>query len=466
MLDELNYVGESQDYGDVGRPHRGPQPKPGDWYCPSCGDLQFSRNIACRKCGTPNSDSGYGFASAKHAPGDAGQKPMRAGDWMCPACNDHNYARNAACRKCGEPCPAGCGHQQLPGDWTCPQCGDYQFAKNQACRRCQTPNPNPNTDPQQQGLAHTRPSDSRLEGAGTLRGPELQQRPGDWYCPSCGEHQFASRSACRRCFTPCPTPSAHTGPVQKPGDWYCPSCNDLQFARNTHCKTCGTANPSPTSPAGTSFQMRPGDWLCPICGDLQFATRSQCRKCGTGPDGMQGDLSEEGYSNGSSGFHKPTKPGDWICPACGDLQFASRSTCRKCGAAPGMQPQPMATMQGYAHSFSGGKGGKQMRPGDWSCPSCGDHNFAKNTLCRRCGTPSPDPPHWGSDVAMRMMADSQKGKAGAKGSKDHTGAPERPTSWKCPNCNELVFARNSECKSCGTPRPENAESGCVRSAPY
>ena len=29
--------------------------------------------------------------------------------------------------------------------------------------------------------------------------------------------------------------------------------------------------------------------------------------------------------------------------------------------------------------------GLQMRPGDWICTACGDHVFAKNTSCRKCG---------------------------------------------------------------------------------
>jgi len=26
-----------------------------------------------------------------------------------------------------------------------------------------------------------------------------------------------------------------------------------------------------------------------------------------------------------------------------------------------------------------------MMPGDWKCPGCGNHNFARNTSCRQCG---------------------------------------------------------------------------------
>jgi len=29
-------------------------------------------------------------------------------------------------------------------------------------------------------------------------------------------------------------------------------------------------------------------------------------------------------------------------------------------------------------------------PGDWTCPNCGDHNFAKNKQCRNCGFPRPE----------------------------------------------------------------------------
>ena len=28
-----------------------------------------------------------------------------------------------------------------------------------------------------------------------------------------------------------------------------------------------------------------------------------------------------------------------------------------------------------------------MRPGDWSCPDCNQHNFARNTECYKCGAP-------------------------------------------------------------------------------
>lgn len=36
-----------------GRTSDQPWRRPGDWACPSCDDLQFAKNAACRTCGTP-----------------------------------------------------------------------------------------------------------------------------------------------------------------------------------------------------------------------------------------------------------------------------------------------------------------------------------------------------------------------------------------------------------------------------
>ncbi len=37
-------------------------------------------------------------------------------------------------------------------------------------------------------------------------------------------------------------------------------------------------------------ELRPGDWLCPSCNDVQFARRSSCRRCNTSkPAGVDDD---------------------------------------------------------------------------------------------------------------------------------------------------------------------------------
>merc|ERR1719199_693772 len=82
-------------------------------------------------------------------------------------------------------------------------------------------------------------------------------------------------------------------PNGKPGDWLCPSCGDHQFARNMQCRKCGEANPDKPEAAALPEGGKPGDWMCPQCGDHQFARNMQCRKCGapnpsTGKGGSKG----------------------------------------------------------------------------------------------------------------------------------------------------------------------------------
>lgn len=86
------------------------------------------------------------------------------------------------------------------------------------------------------------------------------------------------------------------------------------------------------------------------------------------------------------------KPGDWWCPQCGEMVFASKTSCRMCGfEAKGKGGK------GFCKGGKGGKGGKDggkgtgktQRIGDWNCPNCGDLVFASRDACR-CGTPKPD----------------------------------------------------------------------------
>merc|ERR1719223_769895 len=119
-----------------------------------------------------------------------------------------------------------------------------------------------------------------------------------------------------------------------------------------------------------------------------------------------------------------------MCASCGDHQFARNTECRKCGAA--------------ASGGGGGKGGfvrGGKKAGDWECPSCKDINFAKNACCRKCSEPNPDPE--GSKAAME---------AGIAAG--HGGQEMKPGDWFCPGCNDLQFAKNKKCRKCGTPNPD------------
>lgn len=64
--------------------------RPGDWSCPNCEFLNFSRNQECKDCGTVR---------------ESAQQPLEPGDWECPGCTFRNFKRNRVCRSCSTPHP-------------------------------------------------------------------------------------------------------------------------------------------------------------------------------------------------------------------------------------------------------------------------------------------------------------------------------------------------------------------------
>lgn len=363
----------------------------------------------------------------------------REGDWECPSCEEYNFAMRTHCRKChqtkdgtGEPSKpvfAGKGasyHDAWPDDWECLNCGDHNFARRAHCRKCKFPK-----------------TTSKIGEEET--NPDVKPdnwKNGDWKCTACGEHNFASRTFCRMCNKPKGAPSNKFGGEEslphpenwKPGDWICGNCGDHQFASRMVCRQCGAPRqcggmgrfgmpqpggmPGGLGPPGMPADFKNGDWICPNCGDHQFASRTQCRKCGTPkPEGGPFDnppfppapwppagnpMGMENYGNrwgpprngfggygggqrmGASG--QEWKNGDWSCPQCGDHNFASRTECRQCGAKnPG---------NGFNGPFSGHPNGAQStqswKRGDWNCPECNEHNFASRTNCRQCNVVKPE----------------------------------------------------------------------------
>merc|ERR1719229_1209383 len=79
----------------------------------------------------------------------------------------------------------------------------------------------------------------------------------------------------------------------------------------------------------------------------------------------------KGPGGRDSGGPEGSRPGDWICPQCKNVNFSNRDKCNKCGAS--------------------GRGEKRlgMKPGDWICPNCGDLVFASKSACKMCSTPKP-----------------------------------------------------------------------------
>jgi inhibitor of KinA sporulation pathway (predicted exonuclease) len=90
--------------------------------------------------------------------------------------------------------------------------------------------------------------------------------------------------------------------------WRCLGCGAENALRDRSCSVCGKA----------SVELKPGDWLCPRCGCVNFAARDKCFDCGIRRPG--------------TGSAPPVamKRGDWLCPKCGEHNFARREICYKC----------------------------------------------------------------------------------------------------------------------------------------
>ncbi|MQL82198.1 hypothetical protein Taro_014669 [Colocasia esculenta] len=152
------------------------------------------------------------------------------------------------------------------------------------------------------------------------------------------------------------------------------------------------------------MNRKPGDWNCRSCQHLNFSRRDSCQRCGEPRSGGNSDRNVDyasfggGRGGGSSfgGFTgSDVRPGDWYC-ACGGHNFASRSSCFRCGAfkdestagfeGGGDGPRPRS----YGFGGGGGGGGRAgWKSGDWICTraGCNEHNFASRMECFRCNAP-------------------------------------------------------------------------------
>eukprot|EP00997_Jenningsia_sp_PLL12_P002805 NODE_1498_length_1145_cov_75.142336_g1220_i0.p1 GENE.NODE_1498_length_1145_cov_75.142336_g1220_i0~~NODE_1498_length_1145_cov_75.142336_g1220_i0.p1 ORF type:complete len:245 (+),score=46.94 NODE_1498_length_1145_cov_75.142336_g1220_i0:160-894(+) len=228
-------------------------------------------------------------------------------------------------------------------------------------------------------------------------------RPGDWTCPRCNNHNYASRVACNRCQTP--RQMAGMGMYGYQTTPYGMGAG-MGAGMGTGTAMAGSTGTGATGGAGQGQTPRPGDWYCsnPSCANLNYASRVVCNRCSTpstvglGMAGLGGNaamyLQQALWGLASANRGMPgmankggVRPGDWLCSACNNHNFASRAQCNRCQAAKPAQPQtPMGLGTGF------GMGGN-IRPGDWMCPDpiCNNHNYANRVKCNKCGKPKPDP---------------------------------------------------------------------------
>ncbi|KAI8050373.1 hypothetical protein BDF22DRAFT_150134 [Syncephalis plumigaleata] len=312
-------------------------------------------------------------------------------------------------------------------------------------------------------------------------------RPGDWACPNCQFHNFATRQYCLKCQTPAPAGTSSTPGGRHPDDWTCPNtrCNFLNYASRSQCLRCSTYRPDMST--NTSANTNANTIMPSGYNMLPHNSYSNATNTGNAAMGGAGAAYAHGF-----------RPGDWICPNpnCYFQNFASRTTCYRChtpnpqsvydmssvygdpnmnggvytayghpigvtssyGAPPPplppLPPPPPSTAHGmdgyrgassyssYGHYPSYGanlpsntatvSGGAAFRPGDWYCPGCNSHNFASRLQCMRCQMTRPG----GSQAAVAAML--------------------KPGDWIC-SCGYHNFAKRPQCGKCGrAPDPQQA----------
>lgn len=137
-------------------------------------------------------------------------------------------------------------------------------------------------------------------------------------------------------------------------------------------------------PGERSRPSRPGDWVC-SCGADNFARRNECFQCKAPKPGADSSYSSSsGQQFNNSGRPATSRPGDWSCSGCGNLNFSYRTECRRCNA-----PKDRNAGGGSRSYGDGGRGpmggsNTARRDGDWDCSQCGNMNFGFRETCRRC----------------------------------------------------------------------------------
>eukprot|EP00416_Gambierdiscus_australes_P024821 CAMPEP_0171071298 /NCGR_PEP_ID=MMETSP0766_2-20121228/10247_1 /TAXON_ID=439317 /ORGANISM="Gambierdiscus australes, Strain CAWD 149" /LENGTH=363 /DNA_ID=CAMNT_0011527833 /DNA_START=122 /DNA_END=1209 /DNA_ORIENTATION=+ len=291
-------------------------------------------------------------------------------------------------------------------------------------------------------------------------------KDGDWHCAACGDHQFARNSQCRRCGAPKPVVSTNQQ-VAKPGDWICPNpaCQDLQFERNPACRRCGTPKPVKSDTvvgerwngevvnlnARVGFGASKGGGVLPGAGCFDGAL----------PQGIAADPVN------AQGSHlepeaQPAADDQGMLGGDSGLNFVDGELSGRASAGIGAgAPVPTARPANN----------QSMKEGDWLCTACGDHQFARNTVCRSCGAARPDEMGMsGRDLpGVRSATNTQRASSGGtvESSNSNGSVLESPRpgnnqeykegDWYCGKCGDHQFARNDTCRNCGAPR--SAEGG-------
>merc|ERR1711957_565207 len=195
-----------------------------------------------------------------------------------------------------------------------------------------------------------------------------ETRPGDWMCASCGNHNYAKRVQCNKCQAPKPFNAGNQNFGQGNQNFGQGNQTIMEVGRALAVQM-GFGNAAAQMMSGNGPNMLPGDCMCRACGNHNFASRDKCNKC---------QMPEDVFI-AKTGF----KEGDWVCSSCSNHNFADKESCNKCQLPKAQASAPVTNLP----SMIKGNGKGNLRPGDWVCGACQNHNFANREVCNKCAAP-------------------------------------------------------------------------------
>ncbi|MBH34350.1 MAG: hypothetical protein CMB74_02745 [Euryarchaeota archaeon] len=125
-------------------------------------------------------------------------------------------------------------------------------------------------------------------------------------------------------------------------------------------------------------QQGANDWTCSSCGNVNFAFRTECNRCGAPRNG-----NSEGHQQGQ-------RRGGYRNDRGGQRQQQGGYRNDRGGRQQGGYRNDRGDRGGGRRSSNGGqRGGGTFNDNDWTCSSCNNVNFSFRTECNRCGAPRP-----------------------------------------------------------------------------
>eukprot|EP01087_Luapelamoeba_hula_P005989 TRINITY_DN1609_c0_g1_i1.p1 TRINITY_DN1609_c0_g1~~TRINITY_DN1609_c0_g1_i1.p1 ORF type:complete len:712 (-),score=90.34 TRINITY_DN1609_c0_g1_i1:19-2154(-) len=295
-------------------------------------------------------------------------------------------------------------HHTLPfeirqGDWYCPHCGEHQYATRNVCRRCSTRKPG-----YMMNNGRGRHGGARGGVRGFPRGVSNHQFPPLPFAVPRGGRGGPARGGGGLGHSPIMTHHAHFHPHSHSHPHPHPTQQLYQQPHSGmpmhHHQQQHPVVPFARPLAPAHFEVRPGDWTCPNCHDINFASRTVCRKCNT--DASLGTPTVPATLHNTSNGHPHTQPSPFggvhnstqPLPSPVHVRGGRGAYQQARGAHlvphhPHVHSQP--SLPHHAHTQHPRPIGAPLetRSGDWLCVPCNEMNFASRTACRRCRQPNP-----------------------------------------------------------------------------